>query len=57
LRFYLEELRLTLFAEAVARQKVVDHPLNDAHFGPNWKASTKRVSAALLREEQRVGLA
>ena len=57
LRFYLEELRLTLFAEAIARQKVADHPLHDAFFGPNWKPSMKRVVAALLSEERRVGLA
>jgi len=57
LRFYLEELRLTLFAEALARQKVAQHPLDDAYFGANWKASLKRAGAVLLAEEQRVGLA
>ncbi len=57
LRFYLEEVRLTLFAEQVARQKITPHPLDTAHFGPKWKASLKRVDGALLREEQRVGLA
>ena len=57
LRFYIEELRLALFAEPVARQKVAPHPLDNAHFGRNWKPSLKRVNAALLAEEQRVGLA
>ena len=57
LRFYIEELRLTLFAEAVARQKVAEHPLQQAFFGPNWKPSMKRVVAALRSEEPRVGLA
>ena len=57
LGFYLQELRLTLFAEPVARAKVVDHPLDSAYFGPVWKASLKRVGEQLLLEEQRVGLA
>lgn len=57
LRYYLEELRLTLFAETLARQKVAQHPLDSAYFGANWKPSLKRVGAVLLAEEQRVGLA
>ena len=57
LGFYIEELRLSLFAEQVARQKVVNHPLDGAFFGPNWKVSMKRVDAQVFGEEQRVGLA
>jgi len=55
--FYLEELRLTLFAESIARIKVAQHPLDDAFFGDGWKPSVKRLNAILLGEEQRVGLA
>ena len=57
LRFYLEELRMNLFAEQVVRQKVAQHPLDSAFFGPGWKPSVKRVAAQLLAEERRVGLA
>ena len=57
LGFYVQELRLVLFAETVARQKLNPHPLDQAFFGPLWKASTKRVAAHILSEEQRVGLA
>ena len=57
LKFYLEELRLQLFAEAVSRQKVLDHPLNSSFLGERWKVSLKRVDATLRAEEQRVGLA
>jgi ATP-dependent helicase HrpA len=57
LRFYLEELRMKLFAEQVVRQKVVRHPLDNAFFGPAWKPSTKRIAGQLLAEERRVGLA
>ncbi len=56
LRFYIEELRLVLFAEGIARTRVRPHPL-DNHLGPGWKASTKRVKDLLLTEEQRLGLA
>jgi ATP-dependent helicase HrpA len=57
LKFYLEELRLQLFAEAISRQKVLDHPLNNSFLGERWKVSLKRVDATLRAEEQRVGLA
>ncbi len=57
LRFYLEELRMKLFAEQVVRQKVVHHPLDNAFFGSTWKPSTKRIAGQLLAEERRVGLA
>ncbi|MEM9623882.1 MAG: ATP-dependent RNA helicase HrpA, partial [Pseudomonadota bacterium] len=56
LRFYVEELRLNLFAEGLARQRVKSHPL-DKELGAGWKASVKRVGQALLLEEQRLGLA
>jgi ATP-dependent helicase HrpA len=57
LRFYIEELRLTMFAEQISRTKVTNHPLDRAYFAPGWKASTKRVASQILAEEQRVGLA
>jgi len=57
LQFYLEELRLAIFAEPVARQKVPNHPLNQAYIGPGWKPSLKRVAAQIRAEEQRIGLA
>jgi hypothetical protein len=57
LRFYLEELRLMLFAEPIARQKVAGHPLDTSFVGPRWKPSFKRVAAQILAEEKRMGLA
>ncbi|MCR9258478.1 MAG: ATP-dependent RNA helicase HrpA [Pseudomonadaceae bacterium] len=57
LKFYLEELRLQLFAESISRQKVSDHPLDHSFLGERWKVSSKRVDATLRAEEQRVGLA
>jgi len=57
LRFYLEELRLMLFAEPIARQKAADHPLNTSFLGARWKPSFKRVAAQILAEEKRIGLA
>ncbi len=56
LTFLLEELRLATFAETLARAKVRGHPLDEAWFGPGWKASLKRVDAALTAEERRLGL-
>ncbi len=56
LEFLLEELRLATFAEALARSRIRDHPLDAAWFGPGWKASAKRVNAALTTEERRLGL-
>ena len=55
LRFLLEEVRLVLFAEQVARKKVANHPLGE-YFGPQWKASLKRLDAELDKEERRLGL-
>ena len=57
LGFYIEELRLNMFAEQIGRHKVANHPLDGAFFGPNWKVSLKRVDAQIFAEEQRVGLA
>jgi ATP-dependent helicase HrpA len=57
LRILLEELRLKMFAEPISRQKVINHPLDQAFFGANWKVSTKRVAGIVLEEERRVGLA
>ena len=57
LKFYLQELRLQLFAESVSRQKVLDHPLADSFLGERWRVSIKRVDAVLKTEEQSVGLA
>ena len=59
LKFYVEELRLKLFAEPIAqsRGRGGQHPLDSSLLGPQWKASTKRVSSAILAEEQRLGLA
>ncbi|XOV82020.1 MAG: ATP-dependent RNA helicase HrpA [bacterium] len=57
LKFYLEELRLQMFAEAISRQKVLAHPLDGSFLGKGWKVSVKRVDAVLRAEEQRVGLA
>ena len=55
LRFLLEEVRLVLFAEQVARKKVTNHPIGDV-FGGQWKASLKRLDTELTKEERRVGL-
>ncbi len=57
LKFLIEELRLNLFAETVSKQKVAQHPLDASFLGNGWKGSVKRVNAALMVEEQRVGLA
>ena len=51
--FYLQELRLKLFAQPVAAKKQLDPPLDPQH----WKISIKRVEERLLEEERRVGLA
>ncbi len=56
LRFLVEELRLALFAEKLARTRLSPHPLDLAYFGPGWKASPKRVDAELKLEEQRIGI-
>jgi ATP-dependent helicase HrpA len=53
LHFFVQELRLKLFAEPIALQK---RP-SPAFVGPDWKVSLKRVDARLRQEEQRVGLA
>ncbi len=55
LRTLLEELRLKLFAENIATQKVADHPLVST-LGSTWRVSEKRVDQALLEEERRLGL-
>ena len=55
LRFLAEEVRLNLFAETVARQKVSGHPLI-MPFGKQWKGSAKRLGMALENEERRLGL-
>ncbi len=56
LRYLLEEVRLALFAEQIARQKVIEHPLVQT-FGAQWKASTKRAGEEIAQEERRLGLA
>ena len=53
LHFFLQELRLKLFAEPVAQQK---RP-QPAFTGSGWKVSLKRVDEKIRLEEQRVGLA
>ena len=53
LRFFLQELRLKLFAEPIAQQK---RP-QPAFSGTGWKVSLKRVDEKIRVEEQRVGLA
>ena len=53
LHFFLQELRLKLFAEPVAQQK---RP-QPAFSGTGWKVSLKRVDEKIRLEEQRVGLA
>ena len=53
LHFFLQELRLKLFAEPVAQQK---RP-QPAFSGTGWKVSLKRVDEKIRFEEQRVGLA
>ena len=53
LHFFLQELRLKLFAESVAQQK---RP-QPAFSGSGWKVSLKRVDEKIRLEEQRVGLA
>lgn len=55
--FLIEELRLHVFAENVARRRVKGHPLDSAWFGKQWKASAKRVGQIVLEEERRLGLA
>jgi ATP-dependent helicase HrpA len=52
-----EELRLSIFAEPLARQKVVNHPLNSGRVSQPWKASLKKVKEALEAETARLGLA
>ncbi|MEQ9452775.1 MAG: ATP-dependent RNA helicase HrpA [Pseudomonadales bacterium] len=51
-----EELRLALFAEPLARQRPVAHPLDSADIAQPWKASLKRVRAEIKRESDRLGL-
>jgi ATP-dependent helicase HrpA len=53
LHFFLQELRLKLFAEPIAQQK---RP-QPAFSGTGWKVSLKRVDEKIRVEEQRVGLA
>lgn len=53
LHYFLQELRLKLFAEPVALQK---RP-QPAFSGNGWKVSLKRVDERIRQEEQRVGLA
>jgi len=53
LHYFVQELRLKLFAEPVAQQK---RP-QPAFGGAGWKVSLKRVEEKILQEEQRVGLA
>lgn len=55
LRFLLQEVRLSLFAEPIARQKVDNHPLIEP-YGKQWKASPKRLEMALSEEERRLGI-
>ena len=52
LRFFLEEYKLSIFAPALAKKKVNNHPLNLARD----RVSLKRVDAAIRGEEQRVGI-
>ena len=52
LRFFLEEYKLSIFAPALAKKKVNNHPLNLARD----RVSLKRVDAAIRDEEQRVGI-
>lgn len=53
LHFFLQELRLKLFAEPIAQQK---RP-QPAFSGTGWKVSLMRVDEKIRVEEQRVGLA
>jgi ATP-dependent helicase HrpA len=53
LHYFLQELRLKLFAEPVALQKRPEPAFN----GSGWKVSLKRVEEKIRQEEQRVGLA
>ena len=57
LAMLLEEVRLQTFAAQVAKQKFADHPLDNAYFGPKWKASVKRCEELLRAEAQRCGVA
>lgn len=57
LGFLLQELRMFLFAQQLARAKLSPHPLDTAYFGNDWKASVKKVSKLIEQERQRVGLA
>mgnify|MGYP003307569306 FL=1 len=52
LRFFLEEYKLSIFAPALAKKKVNNHPLNLARD----RVSLKRLDAAIRDEEQRVGI-
>ena len=52
LHYFLQELRLKLFAEPVALQKRPEPAFN----GSGWKVSLKRVEEKIRQEEQRVGL-
>ena len=53
LHFYLQELRLKMFAEPIALQK---RP-QPAFTGVDGKVSMKRLQEKVRQEEQRVGLA
>lgn len=53
LHFFLQELRLKLFAESLALQKRAQ----PAFQGAGWKVSMKRVDEKIRQEEQRLGLA
>lgn len=52
----VEELRLSLFAEQIARAKVLPHPLDEASLQQPWKASMKKVGDEVQREGHRLGL-
>ena len=52
LKFYVEELKLAIFASQIAKRKVKDHPIDFSQFKP----SLKRVEAAIEEEEKRIGI-
>jgi hypothetical protein len=52
-RFFLEELRLKTFTEALAKQRA-EGAVADPR---QWKVSMKRIQERMLSEERLVGLA
>ena len=52
-RFFLEELRLKTFTEALAKQRTEGAVTDPRH----WKVSMKRIQERMLSEERLVGLA